>query len=59
MAISITIKRNRTTRDRYLYRVGQRKMPTDETDALVKRVAVEVARFFAGQMAEDEKPKST
>lgn len=53
MTVSISIKNVRDPRSKYLFQVSRPREAT-ETDEQVKRVAIEVAKFLAGRMAEQD-----
>ncbi|OBY28408.1 hypothetical protein A9D60_24795 [Leisingera sp. JC1] len=55
MTVSVKIKSVRNQRGRYLFQTRERLQLTEETNAQVRRVAVEMAKYLAGQMAKQDK----
>ena len=52
MAVSVSIKTTRDPRDKYVFSASRPIQVTDDSDAHVKRVAEEIAKYLAGQMVE-------
>ncbi|MDE4368951.1 hypothetical protein [Phaeobacter gallaeciensis] len=54
MAVSVSIKKTRDPRGKYVFSASQSKRATEEANVRVKRVAEEIAKYLAGQMVERE-----
>lgn len=54
MAVSVSIKTKRDPRDKYVFSASGPIQVTENTDAHVKRVAEEIAKYLAKQMVEQK-----
>lgn len=55
MAVSVRIKKTRDPRKKYVFSVSKPNLALEDTDARVKRIAEEIAKYLAGQMFQQKR----